>query len=142
MADNGTAGIFAIFGLVLGIFLAFVGVQMVQDLAVEMNAMDQTSGEVCASNPIPIVNWWEPEVCQEVGYEVGTHKEISVTGLGMVMLVSMLMLIFIIIFGGFILMMFNPAFTGMLFGYMLFAIFFLLSFILSWFLGLQIAAIF
>lgn len=140
--QNGISGIFAIFGLILGIFLAFVGVQMVQDLAVEMNAMDQASGEVCASNPIPLINFFQPEVCQSVDYEVGIHKEITVTGLGMVLLVSMLMLIFIIIFGGFMLMMFNPAFTGMLFGYMLFSIFFLLSFILSWFLGLNIVAVF
>lgn len=134
MAENGTAGIFVIFGLILGIFLAVVGVQMTQDLVVEMNA----EGESCASNPIPIVNIFQPEVCQSLD----AHEKVSVTGLGMVMLVSMLMLIFIIIFGGFMLMMFNPAFTSMLFGYMLFSIFFLLSFILSWFLGLNIVAIF
>ncbi len=131
---NGLTGIISIFGLIFGIFLAVIGIGLVQDLVITMN----TTGEACAANPVPIANWFQPEICGDVS----ATGQVTITGIGIVLLVSMLMLIFFIIFIMFMLFLLIPPLTPNLPSLLFFSIFFLSSFMLAYFLGLQIAAIF
>ena len=142
MANNGLAGIISIFGLVFGIFLAVIGIGLVQDLVVTMNTETAVDGKVCASNPVPIANWFQPEICQEVGGDITTESKVTITGIGLILLVSMLMLIFFIIFIVFIAFIVIPPLTPNLSMLLFFSIFFLLSFMLAYFLGLNIVAVF
>lgn len=128
---NGLTGIISIFGLILGIFLAVIGIGLVQDLVITMN----TTGEACAANPVFIVNIFIPEICGEVT----AGGQVTITGIGLVLLISMLMLIFIIIFSVFIILM---LIGGNLSAILFFSIFFLSSFMLSYFLGIKIVVVF
>jgi len=134
MGNNSLSGIISIFGLIFGIFLAVIGIGLVQDLVIAMNA----EGEACTNNPIPIANWFDPELCQDV--EAG--GQVTITGLGLVLLVSMLMLIFFIIFIMFLIFILIPPLTPNLPMLLFFSIFFIPGFLLSFFLGLNIVAIF
>ncbi len=142
MGNNNLSGIISIFGLILGIFLAVIGIGLVQDLVMTLDAQEQASGQVCASNPVPIANWFQPEICQAVSQEAGIHTDITITGVGLVLLVSMLMLIFFIIFIMFMLFLLIPPLTPNLSALLFFSIFFLLSFMLAYFLGLNIVEVF
>ena len=139
MGNNNLSGIISIFGLVFGIFLAVIGIGLVQDLVVTMNTETAVDGKVCASNPVPIANWFQPEICQEVGGDITTESKVTITGVGLILLVSMLMLIFFIIFIVFIVLV---LFGGNLSAILFFSIFFLTSFMLSYFLALNIVAVF
>lgn len=143
MANNGMSGIISIFGLIFGIFLAVIGIGLAQDLTITLNAMDKTSGTVCAGNPVPIADWFVPEICQDVSTEVGKEVEVTVTGVGMVLLMSMLILIFFVIFSVFIIFLLIPPLREAGLSILLFfSIFFLSAFMLSYFLGLSIVAVF
>ncbi len=134
MANNNLSGIISIFGLIFGIFLAVIGIGLVQDLVITMNA----TGEACSSNPVPLVNIFMPEVCGEVD----AGGQMTITGIGVILLVSMLMLIFLIIFIMFMLFLLIPPLTPNLPSLLFFSIFFLTSFMLSYFLALNIVAVF
>jgi hypothetical protein len=133
MAKNGLTGIISIFGLVFGIFLAVIGIGLVQDLVITINA----GAGACTSNPIPIVNIFQPEICSETDAE----GKVTITGVGVVLLVSMLMFIFFVIFIMFMVFLVPPL-SGNLPALLFFSIFFLSSFMLAYFLGLNIITVF
>ncbi|MHA2431743.1 MAG: hypothetical protein ACXADO_00755 [Candidatus Thorarchaeota archaeon] len=139
---NGLSGIISIFGLIFGIFLAVIGIGLVQDLVVEMNSKTEIGGQVCADNPV----WGADligmgEICVDVAGEGYAHEKVTMSGVGLVMLMSMLMLIFFVIFAMFLIFLIPPL-SGNLPALLFFSIFFLLSFMLSYFLGLNIVAVF
>jgi len=142
MGNNNLSGIISIFGLVFGIFLAVIGIGLVQDLVVTMSTETAVDGKVCASNPVPIANWFQPEICQAVSGDVTTESQVTITGIGLILLVSMLMLIFFIFFITFFVFLLIQTLTQTLPALLFFSIFFLLSFMLSYFLGLNIVAVF
>jgi hypothetical protein len=133
MAKNNLSGIISIFGLVFGIFLAVIGIGLVQDLVITINA----EAGACAPNPIPIVSYFQPEICGDVGAD----GKVTVTGVGVILLVSMLMFIFFVIFIMFMVFLIPPL-SGNLPALLFFSIFFLSSFMLAYFIGVNVLEVF
>jgi hypothetical protein len=79
--------IMAIFGAVLGVMLAWTGVIMSEDIVLEMNAKGQT----CVPNPVPIANWFTPNICQDLS----GGAQATITGVGWLIFMSLIILLVI-----------------------------------------------
>jgi len=120
----------AIFGAVLGIMLAWIGIALSQDIVLRLDA------ETEVPNPIPVANMIWPSFRSSPGAEV------TIEGIGYIIFMSLVLLIAVLMVAVGFMFYFIPGLRGGMSVFLSFAIFLIAFMMICFIVGLKIAEAF